>query len=99
MDHVPGNALRVFYVCGYRVKQVSALDLSNVTNEKLICWLVNYLNILHDKILLAGEVKDFFQLDDVGVVYCRQDGDFTLDHVLFPLTFCLHQTECITARS
>ena len=55
-----------------------------------------YLNILHDEILLAGEVKDFFQLDDVGMVYCRQDGDFTLNHVLFPLTFCLHQTEWIT---
>ena len=54
-----------------------------------------YLNILHDEILLAGEVKDFFQLDDVGMVYCCQDGDFTLYHVLFPLTFCLHQTEWI----
>ena len=94
MDHVPGHPLCVFYVRGYRVKQVAALDLSNVTNE--ICWLVDYLNILHDKILLAGEVKDFFQLDDVGMVYRRQDGDFTLNHVLFPLTFCLHQTEWIT---
>ena len=54
-----------------------------------------YLNILHDEILLAGEVKDFFQLDDVGMVYCCQDGDFTLNHVLFPLTFCLHQTEWV----
>ena len=54
-----------------------------------------YLNILHDEILLAGEVKDFFQLDDVRMVYCCQDGDFTLNHVLFPLTFCLHQTEWI----
>ena len=94
MDHVPGNTLRVFYVRGYRVKQVSALDLSNVTNE--ICWLVDYLNIFHDEILLAGEVKDFLQLDDVGMVYGRQDRDFTLNHVLFPLTFCLHQTEWIT---
>ena len=33
MDHIPGNGLRVFYVRGYRVKQVPALDLSNVTNE------------------------------------------------------------------
>ena len=99
MDHVPSNALRVFYVGGYRVKQVSALDLSIVTNERQICWLVDNLNILHDEILLAGEVKDFLQLDDVGMVYCRQDGDFTLNHVLFPLTFSLHQTEWITVRS
>ena len=94
MDHVPGNTLRVFYVRGYRVKQVSALDLSNVTNE--ICWLVDYLNIFHDEILLAGEVKDFLQLDDVGMVNCCQDGDFALYHVLFPLAFGLQPRECIT---
>ena len=73
MYHIPSNALRVFYVRGYRVKQVSALDLSNVTNERQIWWVGCYLNILHDEILLAGEVKDFFQLDDVGMVYCCQD--------------------------
>ena len=38
VDHVPSNALRVFYVGGYRVKQVPALSLSNVTNEGQICW-------------------------------------------------------------
>ena len=52
-----------------------------------------YLNILHDEIFLAREVKDLLQLDDVGMVDCGQDGDFTLDHVLFPLTFRLHQGE------
>ena len=38
MDHIPGNALRVFYVGGYRVKQVPALDLSSVTNGRQIRW-------------------------------------------------------------
>ena len=34
MDHVPSNALRVFYISRYRVKEVPALSLSSVTNAR-----------------------------------------------------------------
>ena len=56
----------------------------------------DHLHILHDKVLLAWEVKDFLQLDDVGMVNCCQDGDFALYHVLFTLAFRLQPRECIT---
>ena len=56
----------------------------------------DHLHILHDKVLLAWEVKNFLQLDDVGMVNCCQDGDFALYHVLFPLAFGLQPRECIT---
>ena len=96
MDHVPSNALRVFYISRYRVKEVPALSYQVLQMHEQRGRHDDHLNILHDKVLLAWEVKDFLQLDDVGMVYCCQDGDFALYHVLFPLAFRLQPRECIT---